>query len=187
MSSQGIEKILEKYFEGETSLSEERRLREFFHKDDIPSHLVELREQFELYEKEGNHTLPEDFNDILFDEIEKQDRGRKASRRTTLYYISGVAATILILVTIFFRFDAFMSGPRYNDAEAELAFTQATNILHFVSGKFNKGAEPLGKMARFDEGVKNLNTVNKFDEGINKTTPVSRFNQITKLITNPAP
>ena len=98
-----------------------------------------------------------------------------------------MAATILILVTVFFRFDAFMSGSRYNEAEAELAFTQASNILYFVSDRFNKGADPLGKMARFDEGVKNLNTVKKFDEGMSKTSPVSRFNQITKLITNPAP
>lgn len=187
MNSHGIEKILEKYFEGETSLAEERQLREFFRQEDIPAHLVELREQFELYEKEGSFELPEKFDARLFNEIEKQDRGRKNSRRTTYYYISGVAATILILVTVFFRFDPFLSGPRSSDAEAELAFTQASNILYYVSDKFHRGADPLDKIARFDDGVKNLNTVKKFDEGVSKTSPVSRFNQITKLFLNPAP
>ena len=187
MSSQGIEKILVKYFEGETSLAEERKLREYFRQEDIPDHLVELREQFDLFEKEGSIELPDSFDEELFEEIKKQERGRKISRRNNIYYISGVAATILILITVFFRFDPFLSSRQGNNAEAELAFTQASNILYFVSDKFNKGADPLGKMARFDEGVKNLNSVKKFDEGVSKASPLSRFNQITKLITNPAP
>ena len=187
MSSQGIEKILEKYFAGETSLAEERKLRAFFLKEEIPSHLAELKEQFMLYENESREELPEDFDEVLFNRINAKERGRKISRRTTIIYISSVAATILILVTVFFRFDPFLNSSQGNDPEAELAFIQASNILYFVSDKFNKGAEPLGKMARFDKGVKDLNTVKKFDEGVSKAAPVSRFDQITKLITNPAP
>ena len=187
MSSQIIEKLLEKYFEGETSLGEERMLREFFHKEDLPAHLVELREQFGLYDEESNEELPADFDKVLFEEIEKREHSSKASRRTYIYYISGVAATILILITVFIRFDPFTTSTSYDEQEADMAFTEASRILYFVSAKFNQGANPLGKVARFDEGMKNLNTVNKFDDGVNKAAPISRFNQITKLITNPAP
>jgi len=187
MSSQIIEKLLEKYFEGETSLGEERTLREFFQKEDLPAHLVELREQFGLYDEESNKELPADFDKVLFEEIEKREHSSKASRRAYIYYISGVAATILILITVFVRFDPFTTSAPYDEQEADIAFTEASRILYFVSAKFNQGADPLGKVARFDEGMKNLNTVNKFDAGVNKATPISRFNQITKLITNPAP
>lgn len=187
MSSQIIEKLLEKYFEGDTSLGEERTLREFFQKEDLPAHLVELREQFGLYDEESTEELPGDFDEVLFKEIEKRERSKKTSRRAYIFYISGVAASILILITLFVRFDPFTNSTQYDEHEADMAFTEASRILYFVSAKFNQGANPLGKVARFDEGMNNLNTVNKFDDGVNKATPLSRFNQITKLITNPAP
>jgi hypothetical protein len=41
-----IEKLLDKYYEGETTLEEERELREFFQQDAIPHHLQLHAEQF---------------------------------------------------------------------------------------------------------------------------------------------
>ena len=186
MSSHKIEKLLVKYFEGETSLAEERTLREFFRKEDIPAHLFELREQFGLYESEAHEELPSDFDEKLFDRIERQERSRKTGRRATIYYIGGVAATILILITVFIRFDTFTSNQGYNDRDAEIAFNEASRILYFVSDKFNKGANPLGKVAQYDKALNDLKNVKKFDEGVSKASPVSTFNRITKLITNPA-
>lgn len=187
MSSQRIEKILEKYFEGETSLAEERILREFFRQEELPAHLAELREQFGLFDNESREELPADFDEVLFNEIGRRERSSKASRRTYIYYISGVAATILILITIFVRFDPFTANSPNNDKEAEMAFAEASSILYFISDKFNQGANPLGKVARFDEGMNTLGSVKKFDAAIDKTKPMSRFNQIINLITNPAP
>lgn len=41
-----IEQLLEKYFEGETSLEEEKELRDFFQQDEIPAHLKSYADQF---------------------------------------------------------------------------------------------------------------------------------------------
>ncbi|MEN8224403.1 MAG: hypothetical protein ABFS05_03500, partial [Bacteroidota bacterium] len=98
-----------------------------------------------------------------------------------------VAATILILIAVFFRFDPFVVSPSNSDREARIAFEEASRVLYFVSDKFSKGATPLKKVARFDQGINDLNSVKKFDEGVEKATPLSRFKQITDLITNPAP
>ena len=186
MNSPRIEKILEKYFHGETSLAEERVLREFFRQEKLPVHLAELKDQFVMYEEESKEVLPDDFEDGVFEAISKKEKQSRASQRSKFYYISGVAATILIIVTVFIRFDV-LTGPVYSDEDVDQAFVEATQILTFVSDKFNKGAAPLKKVARFDEGINNLNSVKKFDEGVSKTNPVSRFKQITDLITNPAP
>lgn len=183
MSSQKIEKILERYFNGETSLAEEQMLRDFFLKEELPPHLEELREQFLYFEGEKDLSLPESFDDDLFDAINRHDRSRKASRRAVIYYVGSVAATILIIVTIFIRFQPSTANP----AEAEEAFAEASRVLYYVSDKFMQGANPLERVKRFNDGVDNLKTVKKFDEGVDKTAPVSKFNQITKLITNPAP
>lgn len=187
MNSQGIEKLLEKYFHGETSLSEERTLREFFRQDELPPHLAELKDQFIMFDEESGKVLPDDFDESLFEEVNQQERRSKASKRAVFYYIGGVAATILIIVSIFIRFDSFTTRTENSTMDADMAFAEASRILFFVSDKFNQGAKPLKKVARFDEGVKNLNSVKKFDEGVTKATPVSRFKQITDLITNSAP
>lgn len=183
MSSQKIEKILERYFHGETSLAEEQRLRNFFLKEELPSHLEELREQFLFYEQEKDHKLPETFDEELFDAIDKQERSKRASRRAVFYYVSSVAAAILIIITVFISFDPKTGNSR----EAEEAFAQASQVLYFVSDKFIKGSNPLERVKRFNDGVENLKKVKKFEEGVDKTAPVSKFNQITNLITNPAP
>jgi hypothetical protein len=185
MSSQKIEKILEKYFHGETSLTEERTLREFFRQEELPPHLAELKDQFSMLDPESEASLPDDFDNALFAEINNQDRKSKASKRAVLYYISGVAATILIIVTVFIRFDPFVGNQ--TKSQEELAFEEASRILYYVSTKFNQGADPLKKVARFDEGINNLNSIKKFDDGVSKTSPISRFKQITDLITNPVP
>jgi hypothetical protein len=187
MNFQGIEKILGKYFQGETSLQEEQKLREFFRQEKIPAHLLELKDQFAAFDEESNIKLPDDFDDVLFEKINAKERQAKASKRMYIYYISGVAASLIILITLFIRFDPFVAPTNNDMTSPEMAFEEASRILYFVSEKFNQGAQPLGKVARFDEGMTNLNSVSKFDEGVNKTAPVSRFSQITKLITNPAP
>ncbi len=46
-----IEKLLDKYYEGETTLEEERELRDFFHQEDIPPHLQLHAEQFRYFAK----------------------------------------------------------------------------------------------------------------------------------------
>lgn len=187
MNSQKIEKILEKYFHGDTSLTEERTLREFFCQEELPAHLAELKDQFMMFEEAAEEVLPDDFDDSVLDAINEKERISRASKRSVIYYISGVAATILILVTVFFRFQPFVGGSTYSDEEADQAFQKASRIFGLVSDKVNKSTVPLEKVARFDEGMDNLKTVNKFDEGVKKSTPISRFKQITDLITNPAP
>lgn len=49
--SHAIEKLLDRYYEGETTLEEERELREFFQRDDIPHHLQLHTDQFRYFAK----------------------------------------------------------------------------------------------------------------------------------------
>ncbi|SEJ64690.1 HEAT repeat-containing protein [Dyadobacter sp. SG02] len=44
--AQDIEKLLEKYYDGETSLEEERALKQFFQSSDVPEHLQSHAAQF---------------------------------------------------------------------------------------------------------------------------------------------
>lgn len=62
MNTEKIEQLLEKYFDGETSLEEEALLRNYFQNRDIPEHLQSYRDQFGFI-TELSHTKPaDDFN-----------------------------------------------------------------------------------------------------------------------------
>lgn len=53
MKTEKIEQLLEKYFDGETSLEEEEQLRDFFRQDEIPDHLQNYADQFLYLEHAG--------------------------------------------------------------------------------------------------------------------------------------
>ncbi len=46
MNTERIEQLLDKYFEGETSLEEEKLLRDYFKNEEVPEHLQSYRGQF---------------------------------------------------------------------------------------------------------------------------------------------
>lgn len=50
MNTERIEQLLDKYFDGETSIEEEKELREFFRQDEIPAHLKSYADQFSYTE-----------------------------------------------------------------------------------------------------------------------------------------
>ena len=85
MNSPKIEKILERYFQGESSLQEEQTLREFFSQDKLPAHLAELKDQFMMFGDEAGRELPGSFDDRLFEMISEKERDTRMSRRRVTF------------------------------------------------------------------------------------------------------
>ena len=82
-----IETLLNKYFEGETTCEEERRLRRFFAEGLVPEHLEVYRPMFAFFEAEMPELAP----------FEKKT---KTVRQYLTYSLSAAAAAILLLVGI---------------------------------------------------------------------------------------
>lgn len=186
MNSQRIEKILQKYFEGETSLSEEKELREFFQRDDIPSHLKSLQSQFEYFEKGSELIeLGADFDKKVLDSIRDDGKIIKFSfrKRSSIYIMASVAASILILVTVFFQFNTFTRKIDDTFNDPEIAYNEAKKIMVFVSEKFNKGTEQLQPIAKVNDGMDRLQNVAKFDDGLNEAAKFDKYNKL-KIIEN---
>ena len=70
MDTKKIELLLEKYFEGETSLEEEKTLRNYFATEDIPDHLASYRDQFGYINELRQSATSDDFN--AFGKIDKE-------------------------------------------------------------------------------------------------------------------
>lgn len=75
MNTEKIKELLEKYFEGETSLEEEQLLRDYFQNQEVPDELKSYRDQF-AYLDEFGQAEPEG----NFDPFEKINIDKKATK-----------------------------------------------------------------------------------------------------------
>lgn len=97
-----IETLLNKYFEGETTCEEERRLRRFFAEGLVPEHLEVYRPMFAFFEAEQKE-LPEISgigNAVEMPELAPFEKKTKTIRQYLTYSLSAAAAAILLLVGI---------------------------------------------------------------------------------------
>lgn len=185
MSSQKIEKILQKYFEGESSLSEEKELREFFQRDDVPSHLQSLKSQFQCFhEATSFNELGSDFDKKVLDSIKDDGKIIKFSfrKRSSVYIITSIAASILILVTVFFQLNTFSRKIDDTFNDPKVAYNEAKKIMVFVSEKFNKGTDQLAPISKVNDGIEKLQSVAKFDDGLNEAAKFNKYNKLNKII-----
>lgn len=94
-----IEDLLHAYFEGETSAAEEKELRAFFSSGDVPEHLAVYKPLFTYFDEEIVKTQDagrvEEADSILMMTV---NSGK--SKRRILYWVSGIAASVMILLGI---------------------------------------------------------------------------------------
>lgn len=139
-----IEKLLERYDEGETSLAEERKLKEYFLKGDVPEHLRSYQLMFTFAAKQAG---------------EKLENTPKISSQTreNWYTWSSIAAIFIVALGIFFFNE---SSQRMHESdmasiEEEIALQKAKETLTMVSQFMNEGKSDLVYLKEFN------NTKNK--------------------------
>ena len=94
-----IEQLLERYWQGETTLQEEAILRNFFSQPDIPEHLRTYQPLFDLEKEEP---LGDDFDERILGMIEEEEQPKAkivtlTSRLMPLFKAAAIVAIILTL------------------------------------------------------------------------------------------
>ena len=113
---QDIEKLLEKYYEGETSLAEEKQLRNFFQQEAIPTHLQHHAGQFRYFANARNqHPSAASINQLAT-KLNAPEPGRMISLTSwSMRLAAGVALLII----------GFAGGLVYNQWRSA---TSGTNV-----------------------------------------------------------
>ena len=97
-----IEQLLERYWEGETTLQEEAILRAFFSQDDVPANLMKYKSLFDCGLQE--ETLGDDCDARILDSIGAEDTQEPKAKIVTLASrlkpLFKAAAIVAILLTI---------------------------------------------------------------------------------------
>ncbi len=184
-----IEQLLEKYYNGETSLDEERKLQWFFETQDVPERLQSEKKMFSYYHSRKKETSSPGLNDKLIDLIERQDRlsGRSARSRF-IAWAGSAAAVIIVLLAVWLTYEKPFSKESYIFEDTydnpELAYLEARKVLYMVSEKMNEGTHNLNNLNKINSGMDNLRPVFTFGPGIQHLEKLSSFGETIELITN---
>ena len=165
MNTKEIEKLIGKFYEGETSLAEEQALREYFAGNEIPDHLQEHRRMFGFFEQERSEVIRnEAFDEQLFARLEASE-GKVVpmpARRTRIAYVASIAAAAVLLIavalTFFLRTE---STPAFSKSD-EMAYANAREALMIVSSNLNRGVSTAMYLKQFDKGMQQMQMLSKF-------------------------
>src|SRR6218665_1944595 len=166
---QEIEKLLEKYYEGETTLQEEKYIKEFFGKAEVPTHLQHHIAEFAYYRLAAKQTPSKNLNEDVLRKIEK--KGRIIQFRDVGMRIAAGIALVL---------GSFAAGYYYNNRGGELAMSYSTPVntmketLQFQKVNLTSASERIDavnqslKLQELDKELIQLliNTLN-FDDNVN--------------------
>ena len=101
MDSKQIEQLLQKYWDCETTVEEERQLRQFFNSDAVPAHLMRYKDLFVYQEFMQQESLGVDFDERLLKQVERPKvRAKSVSIFSRLAPILRAAAAIALLLAI---------------------------------------------------------------------------------------
>ena len=96
-----IKQLLDKYFEGKTSLQEEQTLRNYFRQDNIDESLLEFKPMFDFFNAERELTMLEENETIV---IPEQTNRPKRNKILFSRISIGIAASFMLFLSIKFTF-----------------------------------------------------------------------------------
>ena len=138
MELANIKKTLEKYFEGNTSLEEEKALQKYFTQAHIPAELKAYQSLFQYFETNAN----ERFNiDTLVLPITP-----KKSKLVVMRWFAA-AASVVLLVGIYFQ----QSQPNYSKTEQMAAYMEYKKAMYLLSGEINKGVAQIAVIDTYEQ------------------------------------
>jgi hypothetical protein len=139
-----IEVLLEKYFEGETTIAEEKELKDYFSSSNVATHLEQYRSLFGYFVEAKKEKL---VNTISL----------QPKKQRTVWL--SIAASVVVLISVgtftYFNVNKVKENPElgtYDDPKEALEATQ--NALAMLSNHVNSGVEGI-QYIRVYENTKN--------------------------------
>jgi hypothetical protein len=139
-----IEDLLEKYFQGETSIAEEKELKDYFSSPNVAQHLEQYKPMFgyfsQVKEQKSTQTIP-----------------LKTKKRNVAWLSIAASVVVLLGVGTYFYVSEKNAAPAvaqtelgtYDDPEEALAATQ--KALALLSSNVNVGIESVQYIKEYEQ------------------------------------
>jgi len=185
MEKNQIHQLLAKYFEGKSTLEEERILLGIFSDlQDSDPEWRPVKKQFELFRAGREYSYStDDLEANIIKGIEEYElrMSPPVKKRSISQYM--VAASIAIAVVlsgiVLFRATDKEIKDTFNDPQ--LAYAETQKALLFVSQKMNQGMKPLTNISKINSGSEQLKNLEKMDKSLGMLNLVSFINQSSNL------
>ena len=151
-------KLLERFYNGLTDETEEKRLAEYFCSNEVDEELREEAEMFLALQQNAAIEVPFDLESKIERQINQwntvESTARKTARRAGLRWVVGIAASILILLAVGIFVDKHESK-QLSDIDKidtydnpEDAYATANKALTKFSVSLNKGLEAINNVTK---------------------------------------
>jgi hypothetical protein len=162
MNEEELKRLIGKYYNGESTEEEERSLRDFFAKNNIPEGYETEKIIFSYYTDSA--VVPEpslDFEARILAGIDASEKNRGIRQmKKYLLPVFSVAAGLLILVASYY-FIISRRGPTDTFTDPKIAYAETIKILRDVSSQLNRGVQALEPVGKIDELTrKSFKTIN---------------------------
>ncbi len=172
METKKAKQLLQLYFNGESTLEDEKMLGAYFKSGEVASELKGYAGFFEgisgLASLEGGSTIESDIMDYIL-ENEHQEKNRY---RTMWKTVTGIAASVIIVLGGFLFYQQQQKPFEDTFGDPVAAYEYARNTMQYVSGKYSKGLAELSNFEKLQAATKTLKEgvkpVNEFFDDIQK-------------------
>lgn len=187
-----IKDILSRYYDGLTSIEEERLLKKYFVEHRIPESLIADHAILSIGKQEDVSFYP---TNELWDKI-RQNESKQHRFRKTVRLVSSIAASLLIVVSLGIGF--YISSEKSSNmaidtySNPEDAYKAVQKYLGFASNKLSYAyteIKPLEKLSipsdaiqPFSDIDKNLQRLNQLNRLKSTTQKLEHFSVITDFI-----
>ena len=163
MDSKNMEDLLKKYWDCETTLEEEKQLRDYFGGNDIPDQWKDTAALFRYFE----NTKKKSLNDLAFESqvIHKIHTPQKSKVVRLVYNTMRIAAglAVVLAATWFIRNEVRETTPQavvdtYDDPK--LAFEETKKALLMISKSFGTAEEQTRKINMFNQAQEEIQREN---------------------------
>lgn len=148
-----IEQLIDRYFDGETSLQEEQILRSFFSQNEVPAELAPYKDLFRYEQVAAKEGLGDDFDVRMMEILEQQPvvKARRVSLTARLKPFFRAAAVVAVILTVGNAAQHSFTAPATEDynydgytdtyTDPTAAYQQVSSALEMVSEGISKGQE----------------------------------------------
>jgi hypothetical protein len=160
--------LLDSYYNGETSLEDEKLLQDFFSGNNISEELLEEKELFESYKKIRTESEPHsNLNDELINLIDqKWQESTKGKFKSAVKWSMSVAASIVIMFSVYFYYNQKPNTMQDTFADEQQAYTATKQVLTYISETMDSESVKLAGLTQINENFKSIDRLKNLDKAI---------------------
>lgn len=163
MELQKINKLLEKYWQAETSEAEEKVLFEYFNQKEIDPSLKPYQPLFIHQKVSSNRKLSGNFNEKILLEIHKKEQKKNRKTKWLTYYLQTAAVITLLIISTIWLLPDYSTKKYKNKSNSQVeiedpnkAYETAKEALILVSTQINRGKIYAANIKKVQEAEEKL-------------------------------